>query len=146
MSVEDVELVLSLQLDQGADAAVLASDDAGTAGYLASIADAFDPAFECTMQFPDLNPVTYRKRVDALHGAWLDRLKHWAGYRAEIEGVIDAEPRVIVFHRAYVRHSPDATESVLEVASIWTLRDHRLIRAEFNVPQPEARAIADRIS
>ena len=146
MAVEDVELVLSLQLDQGADAAAVASDDADTAEYLAAIAKALDPSFECTMRFPGVKPVTYKSGVDALRAAWQDRLRHWAEYRADIEGVIDAEPRIVVFHRAYVRRSRTAAESVMEVASIWTVRDHRLVHADFNVPQLEARAAAYSIS
>jgi len=142
MSVEDVELVLSLQLGAKADASALANDDGAVAEYLGSIASALDPAFECTMRFPNMSPVVYKGGAKALESAWRDRLRHWAEYRAEIEGVIDAESRIVVFHSAYVRRAPDEPETVLAVAGIWTVRDHRLIKAEFNVPQAEARAVA----
>jgi SnoaL-like domain len=140
MSAEDVEMVLSIQLAGRADAATLASSDAAVAEYLAAIRDLFDPDFECTMRFPGLNPVRYRGGVGAFEAAWRDRLKHWAEYRIEVEGVIDADERIFVFHRAWVRQPQDLAVSVLEVASLWTVRNHLLVTADFNVPQAEARA------
>ena len=142
MSSEDVELVLSLQLGVNEDAASLASDADARAAYLAKVADYLDPEFVCVMRFPGINPVTYRGGVEALRAAWEDRLKYWAEYRPEIEGVIDAEGKVVVFHRAYVRRTATSAERVLSVAAVWTVRGHRLVAAEFNVPQAEARAIA----
>jgi len=142
MSTENVELVLSLQLGARQDAATLASDPDATAAYLESVARALDPDFECTMRFPGLSPVVYRGGLHALRSAWTDRLRHWSEYRAEIEGVIDADSRIVVFHRAHVRRTPSAPESVLEVAGVWTVREGRLVSADFNVPHVEARAIA----
>lgn len=142
MSVENVELVLSLQLGSQDDATRLASDEKATGPYLATAAQALAPDFECTMQFPNTDPVTYTGGVDAFYSAWRDRLEHWTEYRAEIQGVIDADSKVIVFHRAYVRKTRDAPETIIEVASIWTIRDHRLASADFNVPQDHARAVA----
>ena len=135
-------MVLSLQLGSGDDAVDLASDGVATDAYLASISAHFDPAFECTMRFPGMQPVLYRGGVDALRASWEDRLRHWAEYRVELQGVIDAETRIVVFHRACVRGAAQSPETVLETASVWSVSDHRLMRADFNLPAAEARAIA----
>lgn len=133
-------MVLSLQLGNGANAASLANDEAATARYIESIARVLDPEFECSMRFPGMGPVVYRGGVQALEAAWRDRLKHWAEYRVEIEGVIDADTQIVIFHRAHVRYPRETSENVIEDASVWTVRDHLLVRADFNVPQVEARA------
>jgi hypothetical protein len=142
VSVEDVELVLSLQLGARDDASTLMSDKEAIEAYLVTVAKALHPDFECTMRFPGTKPVLYKGGVEAFRAAWEARLEHWAQYRAEIEGVIDAETKIVVFHRAHVRRTPTSEETVLAVAGIWAVRDHQLVSAEFNVPQAEARAVA----
>ena len=94
---------MALQLGTKEDAVALANDPAATAAYLQSIAGAVDPSFECTMRFPGLKPVIYRSGLDVLHTAWRDWLDHSAECRVEIEGVIDADALIVVFHRLHVR-------------------------------------------
>lgn len=133
---------MALQLGTKEDAVALANDPAATAAYLQSIAGAVDPSFECTMRFPGLKPVIYRSGLDALHTAWRDWLDHWAECRVEIEGVIDADALIVVFHRLHVRRRGHSTESIIASAGVWTVRDHRIMSVDFNVPQAEARAAA----
>jgi hypothetical protein len=140
VSSENVELVLSLQMGAGANASAVAGDEAATAAYLASIAAALDEDFECTMRFPGMGAVVYRGGVEALRAAWMDRLKHWAEHRAELEGVVEAGNKVVLFERVVVRSAPSAPDTVLALANVWTVEHSRLVRADFNVPQAEARA------
>ncbi len=133
---------MALQLATEDDAVAIANDDGATAAYLESIAGAVDPSFECTMRFPGLKPVIYRSGLDALHNAWRDWLDHWAECRVEVEGVIDADTLIVVFHRLYVRRRGHSSESIVASAGVWKVRDHRIMSVDFNVPQAEARAAA----
>jgi len=140
VSSNNVELVLSLQMGAGTDAAAVAGDEAATAAYLASIAAVLDEGFECTMRFPGMGPVVYRGGVEALRAAWMDRLKHWAEHRSELEGVAEAGNKVVLFERVVVRSAPSAPDTVLALANVWTVEGNKLVSADFNLPQAEARA------
>jgi len=128
----------------GEDLAAVARDDDRSAALLDRLSSVLAPDFECRMRFANMNPVTYRGGPEALRSAWLDRLKYWAEYRIEVEGVVDAGERIVVFHHARARSIADETETVVHVAAIWTVRDCVIDGAEFNVPQEEARSIAYR--
>jgi hypothetical protein len=140
VSSKNVELVLSLQMGAGSDAAAVAGDEAATEAYLASIAATLDDDFECTMRFPGMGAVVYRGGVDALRAAWIDRLKHWAEHRVELEGVAEAGNKVVLFERVVVRSAPSGPDTVLALANVWTVEGNRLVSADFNLPQAEARA------
>jgi hypothetical protein len=54
-----------------------------------------------------------------------------AGYRTEIEEMIDLGDRVVSVICDYGRREPGAPEVALKSAVVWTVRDGRIVRAEF---------------
>jgi ketosteroid isomerase-like protein len=97
-----------------------------------------DPGFMCVWHFPGAAPETYPGQ-DGLRAAWRDWLAPWASYRSEIEELIDVEEHVVAVVRDYGRREPDAPEVGLQAAAVWTVRDGRVVRAEF---YPSGRAEA----
>jgi ketosteroid isomerase-like protein len=69
--------------------------------------------------------------LHGLRAGWLDWLAPWASYRAEIEELIDLGDRVVSVLCDYARREPDAPEVALKSAAVWTVRDGRIVRAEF---------------
>lgn|GEM_PF-1061477 len=138
MSAENVALVMSTRIGPDVDLSTLAADETASAEVLERIQHAFDPSFQCTMRFPGLAPVTYTGGVEGLGAAWRDWLKHWASYRIESEEVIDRGDQVVVVHTAYARSRPSTPETKLRRATVWTVRDERIVHVDFNMPYNEA--------
>jgi hypothetical protein len=143
LSAENVELVMSTRLEPNVELIELAGDPDASARVLDGIRHAFDPAFQCTMRFPGLAPVTYTGGVDGLGDAWRDWLKHWASYRIETNEVIGCGERVAVVHTARAQARPGVPETMLRRATIWTVRDGLIVHVDFNVPYNEALAILE---
>jgi ketosteroid isomerase-like protein len=138
---ENVELIRSFQPGPDADLVELFSDDGATARLAAALGHLLDPAFECALRFPGAAP-TFYPGLDGLRACWLDWLAPWASYRTEIEELIDVGDRVVVVGRDYARRERGAPEVRLTFAGVWTLRDRRLIRAEFYADRAEGLAAA----
>lgn len=139
MSAENVELIRSLQPDPEVDIVTLFADD-DAAGELAdALADLLDPAFACALCLPGAAPTTY-SGLDGLRAIWRDWLAPWANYRTEIEDLIDVGEHVVVLVRDYGRREPGAPEVVMMAATIWTVRDEKIVRAEFYADRTEALA------
>jgi ketosteroid isomerase-like protein len=139
LSAESVELVRSMHPGPDVDLVALVNDDVASGQWGDALAHMFDPAVRCTMRLPGMMPVTY-SGLSGLRDAWRDRLRRWATYRDEIEGVIDGGDRVVVFHRHHGRPKPDAWEITKRSATVWTVRDGRIADVDFNVPHEEALA------
>jgi len=137
MSAENVALVMSTRIGPDVDLSSLAGDASASTQVLDGIRNAFDPSFQCTMRFPGLAPVIYTGGVEGLGAAWRDWLKHWASYRIESEEVIDRGEQVVVVHTAYARSRPGTPETALRRATVWTVRDSRIVHVDFNVPYSE---------
>jgi ketosteroid isomerase-like protein len=97
----------------------------------------FDPSFQSAIRFPGAAP-TFYPRLDGLRACWLDWLEPWATYRTEIEELIDAGDQVLVIGRDYGRRELGAPEVRLTFAASWTIRDGRIVRAEFYPDRAEA--------
>jgi hypothetical protein len=139
LSAENVELVRSMHPGAGVDLAPLVNDDGESGRLRAALAHLFDPSVQGTIRLPGMAPVMYTG-LDGLREAWKDWLAHWASYRSEIEDVIDAGERVVVVHRCSSRPRPGAAEITHRRTTVWTLRDRRVTRVDFNVPYAEALA------
>jgi ketosteroid isomerase-like protein len=108
---------------------LIADDD--VAGQLAeALASSLDPGFECGIYHPAAPHVTY-PGLDGLRACWRDWLAPWASYRTEIEELIDVGERVVVIARDYGRREAGAAEVEQRNAAVWTVRDGRIVRAEF---------------
>jgi ketosteroid isomerase-like protein len=134
MSEENVELVRRLQVAPDVDLVALFRDDA-RAETLETVAPLFDPDFTCRLALPD------SREHAGLHGlreAWLEWLEPWASYRTEIEDVIDAGDSVVVLTRDYGRRPGTEAEVRVLGAAVWTMRDGKIVRAEFYGDRDEA--------
>jgi len=100
-----------------------------------------DPSFEGTIRLPGLAPVTFLG-LDGLLAVWRRWLTKWASFRVESEEMIDAGEHVVAVDRGYGRREPDAPEEPLRRTVLWTVRDGRVVHADFNVPHTEALAMA----
>jgi hypothetical protein len=140
VSAENVELVLSFQLDRDGDVAGLLADEDAVGRLREEIEHSFDRSVRCTMRFPGMAPVHYNDGLDGLRAAWQDWLKRWESYRVEVENVIDAGERIVIVHRAHGRPRPGAPEETIRRAGVWTVRDNKVVHVDFNVPVTEALA------
>ena len=144
MSSENVELIRSFHPGLDVDVAALVEDDDAARRMQEAIEHAFDPGVECTMRFSGGAAVRYPGGIEGLRTAWQDCLKHWVSCHTEVEDMIDAGDRVVVIFAVQGRQSPEGPEIALKRATIWTLRDNRVVRVDFNLPLSEALAALER--
>jgi SnoaL-like protein len=130
VSAENVELIRSLQPRPEADLVALFADDAATARMAEALGHLLDPGFVSVFHFPGARPASYAG-LDGMRSGWLDWLAPWASYRTEIERLIDLGECVVTVVRDYARHEPRAPEVDFLGATIWTVRDGRVIRVDF---------------
>jgi ketosteroid isomerase-like protein len=129
MSEENVELVRSALPRPGTDLIAMFKDDSDS-GELMQMGRVLDPDFVSVKHFPGAEPDVARG-LHGLRAGWLDWLAPWASYRAEIEELIDLDDRVVSVLCDYARREPDAPEVALKSAAVWTVREGRIVRAEF---------------
>jgi len=130
MSQENVELIRSVLPGPDTDLIALFNDDSESGDLMQTIAPLLHPDFVSVKHFPGAGPDT-SQGLHGLRTGWLDWLAPWASYRAEIEDVIDLGDRVVAVLCDYARREPDAPEVALKSAAVWTVRDGRIVRAEF---------------
>ena len=141
VSAENVALVTSLYPSPADDVTELVNDDAAASRLREAFGLAFDPAVECTMGFPGEMRVAYTGRgLAGLRAAWQDWLKHWASFHTQVEEVRDGGDRVVVVQRIQGRRRLDGPEETLRRATVWTIRDKRIIHVDFNVSPDQALA------
>ncbi|HMD52650.1 MAG TPA: nuclear transport factor 2 family protein [Solirubrobacteraceae bacterium] len=144
MSAENVELIRSMLPRPDVDLAAIARDEEASARWKREVARAHDPRVRCTMQQPGQEPVSYDRGLDGLHAALRDWLRSWESLHLEIEDVIDGGDRVLVVHRSRGRLEGDGAEVARRRASVWTVREHRVVRVDFGVPYDEPLAAVGR--
>jgi ketosteroid isomerase-like protein len=128
MSEENVELIRRLQIDPDVDLVALLRDDSMVGRLFERIAPLFDPGFECVLVLPGARE---HSGLPGLRAAWLEWLEPWESYRAEIEDVIDAGDAAVVLTRDYGRRAGTDAEVRLLGAAVWTVRNGKVMRAEF---------------
>jgi ketosteroid isomerase-like protein len=141
MSEENVELVRSLQPAPETDLAALFRDDATWEAAREGLGAVFDPDCESAIVMPGSGDAATRRTyrgVDGLRDAWLDWLAPWESYHVRIERLLDAGERVVVLPRDRGRRRGMEAEIESPVAAIWTVRDGRVIRAEFYASRDQA--------
>jgi ketosteroid isomerase-like protein len=130
MSRENVELLRSVLPGPNTDVIALFSDNGPSSELIQTIGVALDPDFVSVKHFPGAEPEAARG-LDGLRAGWLDWLAPWASYRADIEELIDLGDRIVAILCDYARREPGAPEVALKSAAVWTVRDGRIVRAEF---------------
>jgi hypothetical protein len=128
VSAENVELVRSLLPRPDTDMVALFNDDNALGELMPTTA--FDPGFVSVKHLPGGEPATSQGLL-GLRTGWLDWLAPWASYRTEIEEMIDLGDRVVAVLCDYARREQDSPEVALKGATVWTVRDGRIVRAEF---------------
>jgi ketosteroid isomerase-like protein len=130
MSEENVELIRSLFPGRDTDMIALWNDDSASGELMQTWAPLLDPDFVAVKHVPGAEP-DIAQGLHGLREGWLDWLSPWASYRAEIEEMIDVGGRVVTVICDYGRREPDAQEVALKSAALWTVREQRIVRAEF---------------
>lgn len=142
MSAENVEVVRSTHPGPDVDVAALLTDDEASGRWMEEVAPLFDPSMQGTIRLPGMAPVTFLG-LDGLRDVWRGWLKGWASFRVEIEDVVDGGECVVVVNRGHGRRRPDAPEETLWRTVVWTVRDGRIARVDFNVPHAQALAAVE---
>ena len=130
MSRQNVELVRSVLPGPAIDLIAFFDDDSASGQLMQTIAPFLDPDFVSVKHLPGAEPEAARG-LHGLRAGWLDWLAPWASYRTEIEEMIDLGDRVVTVLCDYGRRGPDAPEVALRSATVWTVRDGLIVRAEF---------------
>lgn len=129
MSAENVKLVRGLLPDPDLDLAALFRDDALFASTRDATSALFDPEFESTAMW---QPGAKFRGRDGLRQLWLDWLEPWKSYYSRTERLIDADDRVVVVSRARGRRHDTEAEVEIITATIWEVRDGRVVRIDFD--------------
>ena len=137
MSQTNVDLVVSLQPARDVDLAQLLRDDAMAQASGTALAPLMHPDFEAVMMDPLRGETTYRG-IDGLREAWLDWLSPWETYRTEIEEARDLGDRVLLLVRDFGRPEGSTQEVALNGAAVWTVREGKIVRAEFHSDRTKA--------
>jgi ketosteroid isomerase-like protein len=76
--------------------------------------------------------------LDGMRAAWLDWLAPWATYRAEVEEAVDLGERVLLLYHSFGRLEGSTEEIMDELASLWTVRDGKIVHVQFYETLPKA--------
>lgn len=105
-------------------------DDKRAAELRATVSAVFHDDFESFNVRP-AGRGQVRRGLDELRAGWVDWLEPWDSYYMEIKDVIDFGDRVLVLARDHGRRKGLAGDVELRAATIWTVRDEKVARAEF---------------
>ena len=126
MSQENVELVQGLMLGPDVDIAPLFRDDDAWEAVLAGVADLIHPDFKCASTL--LGIEREYVGVEGFRAFWLDWLAPWESYRTETEEITDLGDEVLQFAIEFGRRPGATAEARGDNASVWTLREGKVIR------------------
>ena len=129
MSQENVEIVRGLQPPPDADLVQVFAEDSVSNTLLGAVALFAHPDFDVIGRLSTGDVVG--RGMDGLKMVFLEWLRPFESYRAEIEDVIDLDDRVLVLVRDYGRLIGTTREVAETGASIWTLREGKVARVEF---------------
>ena len=136
MSQENVELVMRLVAAPGVDLVQALRDDNTSTAWAEANERFFRPDFKSVRGgLPDGKTYT---GLDGLRDMWLEWLAPWTTYRVEAEDVIDLGDRVLLLAHVFGRLRGSEAEVENTVASVYTVRDGKIARAEFYIDRTEA--------
>ncbi len=134
-------MVRSLHPAPDFDLVPLVNDDEACVWWGDLFGRSFDPSFQGTMRFPGMAPVTFLG-LYGLRDVWRAWLRSWASLQVKIEDVTAGGGFVVVVNSGHGRRGLNAPEETLKRTALWTVRDGRILHADFNVPHSEALAMA----
>ncbi len=141
MSAENGELVRSAMPLPEVDVASRHSDDEAMDRRIEEVERFYDPSFEGTVRLPGMPLVAFRG-LDGLRDILRGSLSRWATYQVEIEDVIENGAFVVMVFRATARRQLDTPEEQRRRTVLWTVREGRIVRGDFDIPHAEALAMA----
>src|SRR5262245_11122052 len=135
MSQENVDLVRGLIPPSDMDLAALFRDKAVFDQMVSALEPFIDPQVESVAVWQG---GTVYDGVQGFRQLWLDWLEPWTSYHTGVDEVIDAGERVVLFARDTGWREDTDVEVELVAASIWDVRDGKIIRVEFFASREEA--------
>jgi ketosteroid isomerase-like protein len=131
VSHENVELVRSLAPRPDANLAQYFRDDLAWAAVSAALAESLAEDFKCTaIGYLDTDGETF-EGVEGFRYMWLEWLRPWSSYRSEIEEWVDLGDDVLLLVHDFGCHAVDTPEVRVTSASIWTVRDGKIVKIAF---------------
>jgi ketosteroid isomerase-like protein len=108
-------------------------------GNFGTTEDYFDPEVEFQWSWPSAGQWTALARrvadaegrvhgMEQLYAVWRDWLKTWEWFTVEAEKFIDVDDRVLVLYRRRARMRGTDSTIEQEGATLWTLRDGKLVQ------------------
>jgi ketosteroid isomerase-like protein len=76
--------------------------------------------------------------LDEVRGHILDWRSGWSAFREEVEEVLDAGSRVVIFYRDRGVGRSSGVETEIRYASVWDVRDGRVVRMKIFLDRDEA--------
>jgi ketosteroid isomerase-like protein len=138
MSQENVELVMSIQPTDVDLVEFFPEDEVAGQAALSAFPAVF--AGDFAVQFiaaGGMKQPEYRG-VNGLAEAWRDWLAPWASYRLEAEEFIDADDEVVVLVRVRGRTVRNGVTVEHSPATIWSIREGRVVALRFYLERDEA--------
>lgn len=128
------------------DVVAALQDEAAVGRLREALAEYVDPDFECVMVGPDYagprGDLAYRG-VEGFIEAWREWIEAYESYTIEIGDLIPApEGRVLTLGRQRGTTRTGGVEVEEVAASVWTVRDGRVVRVEFHLDPEAARRSA----
>ena len=135
MSRENVDLVQRLHSE--VDIAHVIRNDDVWAAAIEAVGGFYHPDVESVrVGLPDGKTYT---GLDGLRDMWLEWLAPWTTYRVKAEDLIVLGDRVLLLAHVFGRLGGSEAEVENTVASVYTVRDGKIARAEFYLDRTEAR-------
>jgi ketosteroid isomerase-like protein len=138
MSMENVDLVRSIQPTDVDLVQLFPDDDAAAQAALSGFPDVFAEDF--TVRFiaaGGMEPTLYRG-VGGLVAGWRDWLEAWASYHLETEEFIDAGDEVVVLVPIRGRTVRSGVTVEHRPAAIWTISEGKVVALRFYLERDEA--------
>jgi ketosteroid isomerase-like protein len=138
MSKENVELVKAI-MPREVDLVEILKGDDPLSVFIGSPLDSLDPDINVVFEASHAGgpPVTF-EGVDGLLEGWRDWLIPWEAYRITVERVVDAGDEVVVAASVSARTERHGVEVRHRPASVWTLRNGKIVTVRFFLEQSDA--------
>jgi ketosteroid isomerase-like protein len=101
-----------------------------------------DPQVEQLGTVGGVEERSVRRGPDEMRRGYESSEEMWAEHRVEMQDVIPAGDRVVVFQREYQRGRASGVELVIDTAAIFDVRDGRIVRIQGYMDPAEALSVA----
>jgi ketosteroid isomerase-like protein len=139
MSRENVEFVRGMIPPPDTDLAALFRDETAFEQMTSALEPFIDPSVESVGVWQG---GTAYVGVEGFRQLWLDWLEPWTTYFTRVEEALDAGDRVVLLARDRGRRHDTDVEVEIIAASVWDIRDGKIVRVEFFGHRDEALAAA----